>query len=111
MSKTKITFISIGSFLGLIILIFALNIGGLSWKRFFDPKYENVKREVFEQTKSYTHGKIQDLAKYFEEYQKADMVDDKQAIKSIIQIRFSEFDASKINNTKLQQFLINMRGF
>jgi len=99
------------SILGLIvILILGWGIGfyELEWMKFFNPRKENIRREVFENTKSYTHGKIQDLAKYYEEYQKAD---DKEAIASLIKMRFAEFDAEKINNYKLKQFLISIRGF
>ena len=95
-----------------VILLFALGWGlayhELVFTRFFAPKRENVRREVFEETKSYVHGKTQDLAKYYEEYQKAE---DKEAIASIIKMRFAEFDAEAINNYKLKQFLISVRGF
>ena len=84
---------------------------GLEWTKFFAPKRENIRREVFEQTKSYTHGKIQDLAKYFEEYQNAKSDSDKNTIKSLIIMNFAEFDETKINSYKLQDFLIQMRGY
>jgi len=83
-------------------------LAGLEWMRFFNPKVENVRREVFENTKSYTHGKIQDLAKYYEEYQKTE---DKEAVAAIIKMRFAEFDANKINSDVLRTFLINIRGY
>ena len=78
--------------------------------KFFEPKKENIRREIFENTKSYTHGKIQDLAKLYQEYQKADP-DGKETIKTLVQSQFSDFDAEKINNYKLQIFLTNMRGY
>ena len=104
----KNIFIIIGVLILTVLLAFGLELGGLQWQRFFAPKRENIRREVFENTKSYTHGKIQDLAKYYEEYQKAE---DKEAIESLIKMNFAEFDAEKINASKLKQFLINVRGY
>lgn len=104
--------VKVGLFIvAFLVLLFALELIGLQWTRFFAPKRENIRREVFENTKSYTHGKIQDLSKYYGEYQKADNVEDKAAIASLIKMQFAEFDEKKINNAKLKQFLINTRGY
>ena len=97
-----------GVFFGIIAVVFVLELVGLGFFKFFEPKRENIRREVFENTKSYTHGKIQDLAKYYKEYTEGK---DKGAIKAVIQIQFAEFDETRIVNTKLRTFLINMRGF
>ncbi len=107
----KIVLYSVLGFIGIIALAFALNIGGLHWKMFFGPKYANVERKIFEESKSYTHGKIEDLGKYFQEYQEAKTQEDKDIIKEFVRLRFNEFDANKINNYKLKQFLISMRGY
>ena len=104
--KTKIVL----GFLGVLAIIFILELFGLGMFKFFEPKKENIRREIFENTKSYTHGKIQDLAKLYQEYQKADP-DGKETIKTLVQSQFSDFDAEKINNYKLQIFLTNMRGY
>ncbi|KKN25568.1 hypothetical protein LCGC14_0883520 [marine sediment metagenome] len=109
--KFKITISIIASIVILVALAFGLEFLGLHWMRFFEPRRENIRREVFEQTKSYTHGKIQDLAKYYEEYQKANTIADKEAVASIIKIRFAEFDSDKIQSQPLKQFLIKIRGF
>lgn len=111
MSKTKIVLLSIGGFIGFIALIFTLNLGGLGWKMFFAPKYESVNRQVFEETKSYVHGKNEDLAKYFSEYQEAKTDEDKAIIKEVVKVRFAEFDTNKVNVPRLRQFLVSMRGF
>ena len=82
----------------------------MEYNKFFKPKFENVEREVFEETKSYTHGKIQDLAKHYSEYQKSEN-SDREAIKGLIQMQFSNFDPNVIDNYKLKMFLIEMRGY
>lgn len=99
------------AFIGFLVLIFILELFGLGMFKFFAPKKENIRREVFENNKSYSHGIIQDLAKYYGEYQKAESTEDKNAIKEIIKVRFAEFDSDKINSQQLKTFLINMRGY
>lgn len=103
--------LSILGVIALFALIWGLAYHELVFTRFFRPRQENVRREVFEETKSYVHGKVQDLAKYYEEYQKAETPEDKQAVEGIIKMRFAEFDANVINNYQLKQFLISIRGF
>ena len=100
--------------LGLVLLVaiaFALELGGLQWKRFFAPRHENVRREVFEETQSYVHGKIQDLAKYKDEYDGADSPEDKEAIRQLIILRFAELDETRIKASGLRNFLVRMRGY
>jgi len=99
------------AFVGLIAMLFVFGLVDLGMFKFFGPKRENVRREVFEQTKSYVHGKTQDLAKYYEEYQRAATMEEKEIVSSIIKIRLAEFDAGKIQSLQLKQFLINVRGY
>jgi len=101
---------AVGIFVGVLILFFVIGLYGLGWMKFFEPKKENIRREIFEQTQSYVHGKIQDLAKYQDEYNKAD-VDDKEAIRQLIILRFAEFDETQIRPVGLKNFLTNMRGY
>jgi len=65
------------------IISFLLSIALLSWffqgndffmYKLFAPKYEQVRRETFEQTKSYNQGMIQELTAYQFEYIKADSI-------------------------------------
>lgn len=107
---TKKILLGIGAFVLLIVVAFGLEMIGLQWTRFFKPRYENVEREVFEETKSYVHGKIQDLAKYYGEYQTSDE-EGKAAIKGVIEVRFAEFDAKHVESDKLRSWLIEMRGY
>lgn len=108
--KLKIFGMSIGILSGIILFIFGAGLLSLGYYKFFEPKKENIRREIFEQTQSYTHGKIQDLAKYYNEHGKAD-ADSKESIRQLIIMRFAEFDESKIRSPKLKTFLANMRGY
>jgi len=100
----------VGLSLCALVVLFLLGLYGLGWMKFFEPKKENIRREIFEQTQSYTHGKIQDLAKYYDEYSKSD-TSGKEAIRQMIIMRFAEFDAEKIKSAKLRNFLTNTRGY
>jgi len=95
----------------LIVLMFGAGVLNLEWSKFFAPRKENIRREVFENTKSYTHGKIQDLAKYYDEYRKCEDLSEKTAIEGVIKMQFANFDASVITSQQLKSFLISTRGF
>lgn len=110
MRKTKITFISIACTIGVFALIFGLSFVDLGYRKIFEPKHANIDRKVYENTKSHVYGKIQELTKYFGEYQKADD-DGKEAIANIIKMNFANFDAKHINNYTLKEFLTSTRGF
>lgn len=106
MSKWKIA----GIVLVVLTIPFGAGLYSLGMFKFFGPKQENIRREIFEETKSYVHGKVQDLAKYYEEFQAAEP-EDRDAIRSLIQMRFAEFDESNIRPAKLRNFLSEMRGY
>lgn len=107
----KNIFKGVGLFVGILVLFFIFGLYGLGWMKFFEPKKENIRREIFEQTQSYVHGKIQDLAKYYDEYNRTDASGEKEAIRQLIILRFAEFDETKIRSQKLRNFLTNTRGY
>jgi cytoskeletal protein RodZ len=107
---TKLVFGGLGVFITILIVVFILGLYGLGWMKFFKPKQENIRRQVFEETQSYVHGKTQDLAKYYAEYKQSDM-DGQAAIKELIIGQFADFDADNIRTTSLRNFLINTRGY
>lgn len=88
----------------IVVVTFALNIGGLEWDKFFMPKRENVRREAFKNTQSYVQGKIQELVKYRLEYVRAKDNAEKIAIVSTIRLSFADFDKNKLP-IELQNFL------
>ena len=101
---------SIGSLVLLLALSFALGLFGLEWKKFFGVKHANVDRKIFEQSKSFVHGKTQDLAKYYREYQLAGPKE-KELLKAVIRMQFAEFDEKHLMVPALRQFLIDVRGY
>lgn len=107
--KKKIVGYSLLSLLVIVILAFFTGALDVVLVKVFGVAKADAKREVFEESKSYTHGKIQDLAKYYEEWQKKP--EDHDAIEGLIKMNFAEFDAEKIKPLKLRAFLKEVRGY
>lgn len=79
--------------------------------KFWSPKFQNVEREVFENTKSYNKGKVAELVKYYDEYRNAENEEDKSAIKPLVKVSFADYDASKIQEQTLRDFVRECRGY
>jgi len=88
----------------LIAVAFALELGGLQWKKFFAPKHEAVRREVFKQTRSFNEAKLQELTKYRLEYMRSKDPAEKGAIASTIRLAFADYDTSMLPS-ELQAFV------
>lgn len=108
--KAKQVLLGIVGLAAFIALMFVLNLGGLEWKKFFDPKFKNVERKVFENTQSYVHGQIQNLSKHYGEYQKGDQ-QAKESIKGIVAVQFAQFPIEQVPSGQLKSFLITCRGY
>lgn len=89
----------VGAVLGAILAVMALGFAFQGYDffmfKFWAPKMENVKREVFQNTYSYNRGMIQELENMQMEYVKAGP-DEKKAMASIILHRVGEFDENKL---------------
>jgi hypothetical protein len=109
MKKVGYVALAIVGIIALIALAFALKLGGLEWDRFFKPKEEDVRRETFEKTKSFNEAKLQDLAKYKLQYERAEQ-SDKEALASTIRHMFADYDAKKLPEG-LKSFLTEIRGY
>lgn len=87
----KITLFCIGTILTAAAIGFVAQGTDFFAFKFWAPKYENAKREVFENTKSYRQGTAQDIRRMQEEYLKAD-ADHKQALRSLILHKTADLD-------------------
>ncbi|MGN6639345.1 MAG: hypothetical protein ACTHJ8_10575 [Mucilaginibacter sp.] len=106
----KTTLSIIGGLFALIILGWVLQANDYINFKFWAPKYEDARRNIFENTQSYVQGKIQDLSNYKLQYDKDTSMSDKEAIKSVIQSQFANFDISKCPDG-LKPFLQECRGY
>jgi hypothetical protein len=73
---------------------------------FFNPKFEDVRRNTFERSKSFRTGAIQELQNMQFEYIKADPAH-KKALADIIRHRAAEVPADAMP-TDLQSFISNL---
>lgn len=91
---------STGSYVkwGILFLVIVL---GLTWLaqgndfflyKVFAPKYEGVRRQVFEQTRSFNQGMVQELENMRFSYVKEKDVESKKALASIILHRASGYN-------------------
>ena len=88
-------------FIGLVCLFALLAIGWIvegnefALYKFFAPKREEVRRQVFENTKSYSQGTIQELESFSIAYSTADKAG-KQNICSIVRHRMADFPEERV---------------
>lgn len=87
---------ALGAIVISVVLIFCLSWAGIEWYKYFAPKQEDAKREVFEATKSYNQGMVQQLSRYRLQYLSAEDSTAKAAIKSTIQHQYADFDVNKL---------------
>lgn len=92
-----------------------LTLGAVTWgvayhdlifTSFFAPKFENVRRNTFEQSKSFRTGAVQELQNMQFEYIKA-APEHKKALADIIRHRAIEVPADAMP-TDLQSFISNL---
>ena len=92
-----------------LFAFFLLSLLGLKHYQFFAPKYENVRREVFINTRSYNEGKVQDLEKYRLEYLRSKDEVEREALKSTILMVFADYSEEKLP-PHLREFLTDLRA-
>lgn len=93
----------IGAILFIMLCLFIIDVTGLLWTSVIGPKRENIRREIFEETKSYNEGKEQDLIRYRLQYLQAEG-EEKEAIGSTIRMMFADYDENKLS-PELRDFL------
>jgi hypothetical protein len=97
---------TVGAGVGAIALLWAVAYHDLVFTAFFAPKFENVRRNTFEQSKSFRDGSIQELQNMQFEYIKADPAH-KKALADVIRHRAVEVPADAMP-TDLQSFIANL---
>jgi hypothetical protein len=96
----------IGGVLGIGALTWGITYHELIFSSFFNPKFEDVRRNTFERSKSFRTGAIQELQNMQFEYIKADPAH-KKALADIIRHRAAEVPADAMP-TDLQSFISNL---
>lgn len=91
---------------GGVALLWGIAYHQLIFTAFFGPKFENVRRNTFEQSKSFRTGAVQELQNMQFEYIKASP-EHKVALADIIRHRAAEVPADAMP-TDLQSFISNL---
>lgn len=95
-----------GGVIGFGALTWGLAYHDLLFTAFFAPKYEQVRRNTFEQSKSFRSGAVQELQNMQFEYIKADP-EHKKALADIIRHRAVEVPPDAMPSD-LQSFISNL---
>ena len=97
------------SIIVLLGLTWAVQGNGFFLYKYFAPKYEQVRRDVFEQSKAYNQGMVQELQNMQFEYVKADAAH-KAALADIILHRAADYnlDDSRVP-ADLRKFVMDLR--
>ena len=103
--------IGLATFVGIVAVMFLLNLAGIEWFKFFGTRQEDARRRVFEETKSYNQGAIQDLANLYTEYTMSNDMEDRSALVEVVKMKYADLNADNIDNDVLRNWLINTRGF
>lgn len=92
-------------------------IFGLTWAiqgndfflyQFFAPKYEQVRRETFEQSRAFNEGMAQELNRMWLDYQHATDQGEKDSIRSLVRQRVAGYDLTNLQNPQLRLFVQQM---
>ena len=101
-------FIGVGLLVAGVLIIVGISFGGLWSYRYFAPRYEDARRKVFKETRSYNEGKMQQLAKYRYEYLTG-TVEEKTIIGSTIRHMFADYESQELP-IELRNFLDEIKG-
>ena len=102
MKDVLIGFLIIVAFV--VMIMFILPAMGLYQIQFWGVKYADANRQVFEHSKSYTHGTIRDLENLKLEYSRAKTPEEKAAILDVVHHRSADFNQGELP-TDLREFV------
>lgn len=81
-----------------LLVVFLLHLGGLSIFKVFGPEYEKTRRETWEQSPSFIHGKQQYLTRLYGEWLQADL-EHKGAICTVARQEAATIDPNDVPQT------------
>lgn len=101
-------FLAVVAFFAVAIgLSWALAYNDLAFQSFFAPRQENVRRHVFEETKSYNQGMVQELENLQAQYITA-TPEQKAGLRAIILHRAADYPADRLP-PDLRSFIDGLR--
>ena len=102
MKTWKIILLSILGIALLVGLSFGTGMLDVFYTKTVGKAKQNAKREVFEETNSFTKAKRQEIIKYYKEWKEAETLEDKEGIETILSLSLADFDEDRfIKDAKL----------
>lgn len=106
-------FMKVIGFIAIVLVVltgigFYTGVAGNWYDATIGRKQMDIQRENFEHNKSYVHGKIDDLAQYKRDYERAKTPEEKQQVRNFILDEFANFNTRDIENSDLRNFLLEM---
>lgn len=106
--NVKLFFIWFGGVILFFVLIWAIAFHNVIFMSVFAPMFENVNRKVFENTKSYNQGMIQELQNMQFEYLRTTDKEGKAAMATVILQRVADFPPERLP-LDLRSFIENIK--
>lgn len=103
----KSVFGVVGIVVGVLLLMWAVVGNEFFLYRYFAPKFEEVRRETFEETKSYRQGMVQELQNMQFEYERS-TPEQKVALRSIVLHRAADVPDDALTSD-LRKWLSELR--
>lgn len=95
MSASRVVAVFLAGIIGIVALTWAMEYNNLLFTKIFSPKYEEVRRETFEQSRAYNEGLAQELSSMEFQYEQADEAH-REALRSVILHRISGVDQDNL---------------
>lgn len=110
MKTWKIILLSILGIALLVGLSFGTGMLDVFYTKTIGKAKQNAKREVFEETNSFTKAKRQEVIKYYKEWKEAETLEDKKAIENVLSLSLADFDEDRfIKDAKLLSWIKNVK--
>jgi len=110
-SEIKTVIIGTVVFIVVVIMVsFTFGWLDIGMAKTFGVRKADIQREIFESTTSYNKGMADDLANYRFEFELTEDPVERKAIIRLIVSRYADFDAHKLENQDLAQWLIDIRN-
>jgi len=90
--------------IGLVVSVLIIDYFGILWESFTGPQREEMRRDIWENTRSFKEGKQQELVRYLHQYNMSKDVLEKKAIASTVRLNFADVDTSNYQPV-LKEFL------
>ena len=107
----KIAITGLACLVGVLLLVFVLNVFDFSQYVIFQPRVTAVQNKTFHESQQYTDGKLNALRAYKVQYDTASTDTARASIRSMVVDEFASYDNRNLNgHPNLQAFLEQMES-